>query len=400
MAEFEPRRAFEHLDKLAYEIGPRLAGTRGDGMAADYVRKQFESYGLKTRVQEFEFVDRATRAKVTACILAAAFITLLFLPPEPSLLVWALALVVWRSLGWLMPKRKSQNVIGALGARESKKGAAITAHYDSAPCMVSYGLHLFVKFTFAPALVFITLALALRAFGLLSAWSILWGMLAFVFMPVCVGIFVAASGRRVSPGADDNASGVMVMLEAARVAAESPPADARLTFVALGAEEQGLVGARKLVASKTLPKDTMVLNLDMVGAGSQAYVIEGSGVFRRRRTSPELNERLANCMKSVGLNPKFWWAALAGYDHIPFVRAKMRATTFSINTLEKDKFGNFIARTFGLPNAKTIGYPHIHTLEDTPERVELANIERAGAVVLEFIKTILPARQIATEVVR
>lgn len=388
MAEFEPRRAFEHLDKLAYEIGPRLAGTRGDGMAADYIRKQFESYGLKTRVQEFEFVDRAARAKVTACILAAAFITFLFLPPEPFLLVWALALVVWRSLDWLMPKRKSQNVIGALGARESKKRAAITAHYDSAPCMVSYGLHLFVKFAFAPVLVLITLVLALRALGLLSAWSVTWGVLALVFMPICVSMFVVASGRRVSPGADDNASGVAVMIEAARVAVGSPPTDAGLTFVALGAEEQGLVGARKLVASKALPKDTMVLNLDMVGAGSQAYIIEGNGVFRRRRTSPELNERLANCIKSVGLNPKFWWATLAGYDHIPFVRAKMRVTTFSINTLDKDKLGHFIARAFALPNAKVRGYRYIHTLEDTPERIELANIERAGAVVLEFVKTI------------
>jgi len=388
MQGFESRRAFEHLDKLAYEIGPRLAGTRGDGMAADYIQKQFEIYGLKTRVQEFEFVNRIARAKVTARILAAAFITFLFLPPETSLLVWALALVVWRSLGWLIPKRKSQNIIGALEARESKKSAAITAHYDSAPCMVSYELHLFVRFTLAPALVFITLALALRAFGLLSMWWVAWVMLALVFMPVCVGMFVAASGRRVSPGADDNASGVVVMLEAARVAAESPPADATLTFVALGAEEQGLLGARKLVASKALPKDTMVLNLDMVGAGSQAYVIEGNGVFRRRRTSPELNERLANCIKNVGLNPKFWWAALAGHDHIPFVRAKMRVTTFSINTLEKDKLGNFIARAFALPNAKTIGYRYIHTLDDTPERVELANIERAGAVVLEFVKTI------------
>ncbi len=388
MTEFESRRAFEHLDKLAYEIGPRLAGTRGDGIAADYIRKQFESYGLKTRVQEFKFVNRATRIKVTAFIFAAAFVTFLFLSPELSLFVWFLALVVWRSLGKLMPKRKSQNIIGTLEARESKKRAAITAHYDSAPCMVSYELHLFVRFTFAPALVIITLALALRAFGLLSAWSVAWGVLALVFMPICVGMFVAASSRRVSPGADDNASGVAVMLEAARVAAGSPPANAGLTFAALGAEEQGLMGAHKLVASKTLPEDTMVLNLDMIGAGSQAYVIEGNGVFRRSRTSPELNERLANCIKSAGLKPKLWWAALARHDHIPFVRAKMRATTFSIDVQSKDKLGHFIAKVFRLPNVRVRGYRYIHTLEDTPERIELANIERTGAVVLEFIKTI------------
>lgn len=387
MPGFEPRRAFEHIDKLAYEIGPRLAGTRGDGMAADYIRKQFESYGLKTRVQEFKFVNRATRTKVTACLFVAAFIAFFFLSPELSLLVWSLSLVVWRSLGKLIPKGRSQNIIGTRGTRESKKRVAITAHYDSAPCTVSYKLHLFVKFTFAPALVLITLALALRAFGLFSAWAIAWGVLALIFIPICAGMFVAASSRRVSPGADDNASGVAVMLEAARAVAESPPTEVGLTFVAFGAEEQGLVGARKLVASKTLPEDTMVLNLDMVGAGSQAYVIEGNGIFRRRRTSPELNEQLANYIKSTGLKPMLWWAALAGHDHIPFVLAKMRATTFSIDTQGEDKLGHFIARAFALPNAKARGYRYIHTLEDTPERIELANIERAGAVVLEFIKT-------------
>ncbi|MDI6884712.1 MAG: hypothetical protein QMD00_06310, partial [Hadesarchaea archaeon] len=73
MAEFEPRRAFEHLDKLAYEIGPRLAGTRGDGMAADYIRKQFESYGLKTRVQEFKFAPKAAQVKATAFLFTSAF---------------------------------------------------------------------------------------------------------------------------------------------------------------------------------------------------------------------------------------------------------------------------------------------------------------------------------------
>jgi hypothetical protein len=58
MAEFEPRLAFEHLDKLAYEIGPRLAGTRGERQAAEYIRKQLEGYGYQVKVQEFRFVSR------------------------------------------------------------------------------------------------------------------------------------------------------------------------------------------------------------------------------------------------------------------------------------------------------------------------------------------------------
>jgi len=386
--EFEPRRVFEHLDKLAYEIGPRLAGTRGDRMASDYIQEQFKGCGLKTRVQEFKFVPRAARVKTTAFLFTSAFIVLLFLPPELSLVVWLAVIVIWRSLDKIMPKRGSRNIIASTRAKKSKKRVAITAHYDSAPCMVSYKLYLFVRFAFLPALVIVAAIVAAMVLGVLQGWVIVWGILAIVFLPISIGMFILASSRRVSPGADDNASGVAVMLEVARAAAESPPADTELFFIASGAEEQGLVGARKLVASKALPWDTLLLNLDGVGVGPHSYVIEGNGIFRRRRTSPQLNQVLSNSIKGVGLESRLWWAALAGHDHIPFVQAKMRATTYTTDVGGKDRLGRFIAKAFKLPNARARGYRYIHTLEDTPERIELANIERAGQVVLGFIKQI------------
>ncbi len=388
MPEFEPRRAFEHIDKLAYEIGPRLAGMRGDRVASDYIREQFESYGLKTRVQEFKFVPRATRVKATAFLFTSAFIALLFLPPELSLVAWLAVIVIWRSLGKIMPKRGSRNIIASTKTKKPKKRAAITAHYDTAPCMVSYKLYLFVRFAFLPTLTIVAAIMATRALGVLQEWVIVWSVLAIVFLPICIGMFISASSRRVSPGANDNASGVAVMLEVARVTAESPPADAELTFIAFGAEEQGLVGARKFVASKALPKDMLMLNLDGVGVGPHTYAIEGNGILRRTRTSPQLNQVLENSIMGAGSKPQLWWAALAGHDHIPFVQAKLSATTYTTDVGGKDGLGRFIGRAFRLPNARARGYRYIHTLEDTPEQIELTNIERAGQVVLGFIKQI------------
>jgi len=357
-------------------------------MASDYIRGQFEGCGLKTRVQEFKFVSRSARVKTTAFLFTSAFIALLFLPPELSLVAWLAVIVIWRSLDKIMPKRGSRNIIASAGTKKSKKRVAITAHYDSAPCMVSYKLYLFVRFAFLPALIIVAAIVAARVLGVLQGWVIVWSVLAIVFLPICIGMFISASSRRVSPGADDNASGVAVMLDVARAAAESPPSDTELTFIAFGAEEQGLVGARKFLASKALPGDTFLLNLDGVGVGPHTYVVEGNGILRRRRTSPQLNQVLANSIKGVGLESRLWWAALAGHDHIPFVHAKMRATTYTTDVGGKDKLGRFIARAFRLPNARARGYRYIHTLEDTPERIELANIERAGQVVLGFIKQI------------
>lgn len=388
MAEFESRRAFEHIDKLAYEIGPRLAGTRGDKMASEYVAKQFETIGLNVSAQEFKFVDRYSRAKATACLFAAALLLSLVLPPIFSLLAWLAALALWRSLGGLMPKLVSRNLIATKGAEAAKRRVAVSAHYDSARCAVSFRLSLFAKLAFLPALALVTAVLALRALGIVPAWPAVWAVLALALLPVCGAMFYVANSRRVSPGAEDNASGVAVMLEAARVLAEAPPPETSLTFIAFGAEEQGLVGSDSLAREKLLPPDTAVLNLDMVGAGSVPYVIEGNGLFKKVRTPASLNQKLMDSIGKAGLKPRLWWAALAGHDHIPLVKAGIKATTFTFDTPGVDELGKRLVGWFKLPNARVRGYRQLHSLEDTPERVSLGNVERAGAVVLDFVATI------------
>lgn len=69
-------------------------------------------------------------------------------------------------------------------------------------------------------------------------------------------------------GADDNASGVAVMLEVARsLAADGEPPERSVLFLAFSAEERGLVGSAHWVSDPTVPLDavTAMLNLDMVG---------------------------------------------------------------------------------------------------------------------------------------
>lgn len=67
------------------------------------------------------------------------------------------------------------------------------------------------------------------------------------------------------PGADDNASGVAVLLAAARHFRHNPPQHG-FVFAALDAEELGLHGATTLVRSAVLPSERVALNvnLDMV----------------------------------------------------------------------------------------------------------------------------------------
>ena len=64
------------------------------------------------------------------------------------------------------------------------------------------------------------------------------------------------------PGADDNASGVAVLLAAARHFTADPPRHP-MVFAALDAEELGLHGARTLVQSSLLPRGRVALNVNL-----------------------------------------------------------------------------------------------------------------------------------------
>lgn len=69
-------------------------------------------------------------------------------------------------------------------------------------------------------------------------------------------------------GADDNASGVVAMLEIAQKLASEPKKIKRnIVFVAFGAEEKGLIGSQRFVDSALIPIENIkaMINLDMVG---------------------------------------------------------------------------------------------------------------------------------------
>ena len=82
------------------------------------------------------------------------------------------------------------------------------------------------------------------------------------------------------PGANDNASGVGVLLEAARVLAVGGGREG-VCLVAFGAEEVGLVGSRHFVAGLG-PEERQALegmiDLDMVGVGDQWQLIGFEGL--------------------------------------------------------------------------------------------------------------------------
>lgn len=83
-------------------------------------------------------------------------------------------------------------------------------------------------------------------------------------------------------GADDNASGVAMMLELAKSLADEKPKRS-VVIVAFGAEEQGIIGSKYFVEHlpKNMPKPVVMVNLDMVGRLNEKRNLEinGTGTF-------------------------------------------------------------------------------------------------------------------------
>lgn len=78
-----------------------------------------------------------------------------------------------------------------------------------------------------------------------------------------IGITRGIEGDQINNGALDNASGVATLLEAARMLKAGPAMKRSVMFIALTAEEKGLLGAQYFAENPTVPKGNLVANVNL-----------------------------------------------------------------------------------------------------------------------------------------
>lgn len=121
-------------------------------------------------------------------------------------------------------------------------------------------------------------------------------------------------------GANDDASGVAVMLELARVWQEQGYVPKRtVLFAAWDAEEIGLNGSKYYVEHPRLPLTSTIgmLQLDMVGAGKPTLLIEPRGLVADQSFAT-----------AAVLGIRTFEATGGGSDHVPFAAARVPATLY------------------------------------------------------------------------
>ncbi len=136
------------------------------------------------------------------------------------------------------------------------------------------------------------------------------------------GAFSRSPGSHaVHPGADDNASGTALVLEAARRLHALPRApDRNVLFLAFGAEEIGTIGSRYWVDHPTVPlaSVTAMINADMVGRLRDDHLlVDGTGTAA---PWPEL-ARAAD--EKLGLDLALGAEGFGASDHTSFTVARI-----------------------------------------------------------------------------
>jgi Zn-dependent M28 family amino/carboxypeptidase len=138
-----------------------------------------------------------------------------------------------------------------------------------------------------------------------------------------------AKGDTIYNGARDNASGIAMILELARAYAKAPAPDRSVVFLAVTAEEKGLLGSAYYAANPLFPlgKTAGVINMDgTIGLGAaKDFTISGTaklGLLDRLIDEAKKQNRVYTPDSRVEAGGFY------RSDHFPFAKAGVPAVSF------------------------------------------------------------------------
>ncbi len=164
---------------------------------------------------------------------------------------------------------------------------------------------------------------------------------------------------KVHPGADDNASGVAVMLELARALGAAEKPQRTVVFVAFTAEEAGRLGSKYYVDHPVGPLDGImgVINLDTVGRlGSQKLSVLGTG------SATEWQHIFRGAGFVTGVDSRNVPEAVDGSDQASFTERGVPAVQIF-----------------------TAAHADYHRPGDTPDKIDAAGLVKVAAFVQEGV---------------
>jgi Peptidase family M28 len=286
------------LDELcAFE---RETGSSGERAAAGWLAERLAEHGVAAEIEEEPLHDtfwwplgltgaagvvagmlaqRGRRLSAVALGAAAFAAAVDDLPPRS------------RRFRSLLPKRRATNVVASVGPDDAERTVVVVAHHDAAhsglvfsPLIPNKIAEVHPEFfevnNTSPPLMW-----PVAGAPLVPALGALFGSRALVKAGMVLSAGVVASMadiglRSVVPGANDNGTGVVTLIDLARALAERPTESVRVMLVSTS--EEGLCEGMSAFAARHFPElppeRTFILSVDTVGSPHLLF-LRGEGMF-------------------------------------------------------------------------------------------------------------------------
>lgn len=384
LKKIDAKKIYDTIAELSKT--PRVAGTESEWRAVQYVKKKFESYGYKTKVQPFTFEGYVPPSKIELTVGSESFkpgsftytvggkasgeLVLAGLGKKDELqnlnLTGKIALIKRGDISFAekvlnAAEKGASGVIiynNTTGALSGTLGAANDQYVPAAALTKSEGETLAAKISGGEP---VTADLNIEGGKVETRTS--HNVIASKKPAVSKNkksdvMVVGAHHDSVdgAPGANDDASGTAMTLEMARIY-QDVPTDTELRFVTFGAEEVGLLGSYHYVESLSddeISRTIANFNLDMVGSRDA-----GDLVMLTLDGKPNLVTELAQ-MKSEKLNGEPTPYGQGGRsDHVPFAEAGIPAALFIHNPTE----------------------PWYHTPQDTIDKISKDKLQDVAEII-------------------
>ncbi|MRX71607.1 M20/M25/M40 family metallo-hydrolase [Bacillus lacus] len=276
VARVDAARAIEHVRYLSENIGSRPGGLQGEKKSAEYIAKTLKSYGYSVEYQYFPVADQyiahvtlsngsvwemgaAPNGKISSTPVKAEVVYLENTDPESLKNVQGKIVVVprgnttasYQAQVKALAEAKAagvilQSLVGSRGNYGQAFNPSLPVKYDIPVFGASYIHGEWLKDEISAGRK--QISLTGQHFTNLQSVNVIAVKKAKSKNPEGKEVILGAHHDSVvgAPGANDNASGVGLMLELARVY-KGYNTDKDLKFIAFGSEERGLLGARYYV---------------------------------------------------------------------------------------------------------------------------------------------------------
>lgn len=394
VSEFDqPRQtALRHIRYISETIGGRGSCTPEEALAADYLVSQMREMGMQNvRLEHFKAAPSTYHPYALAFTAGLLGTMLVWLFDDRW--VFALSALLngfgaWGMLAetdfthnWtrlLLPKGNSRNAVGTIPSKkEQHQQVVLCAHIDTHRTPIFYSTKTWqTLFSMLVGGAFASMVLSALFYTLAAVLGWNWvrwiGLVAAGMELFALVMSLHADFTTFSPGANDNASGIGVILAIAEKLKQEPLQYTQVWLAFTGCEEAASYGILDFIQrhSDHPEQKTVYIINDQVGSGRLNYNLT-DGLIKKHKTHPDALELARQARQELPEVEVIEMHGIAYTDATIATKLGYRAITLVANPLKGSN-----------------GSTHWHQMSDTMEYIDPSTLQDAFKFTWQLLQII------------